>query len=183
MDTNEDTKAPPAIWFHVQKVYEAMRAKSAVLDMDYAEVYSDGGIEPTPRLYEGFTSHLFQELGIAVPSYGPVLDLLRAMGCITQERRGGGPSPSIWRLWKKPTLEDFELAFKTMPQVKIAARKEVHEDQRIADLTKALGGIDVPKALVDLQNQINELRYDFEAHLGEDHASTVDMARDDSETP
>ena len=173
MDTNEDTKAPPAIWFHVQRVYDAMAAQSELEAEDAVEVI----------LYTGFTSHLFQELGIAVPNYGPVLDLLRVMGCITQERRGGGPSPSVWRLWKKPTLEDFERAFATMPQAQIKVRKEAHEEQRIVDLIKQLGGLDVPQAVAALQNQINELRYDFEAHLGENHADTVDanMARGDPE--
>jgi hypothetical protein len=138
-----------------------MEAQSAELEVD---------VEGEGRVYQGFTSHLFQELGIAVPNYGPVLDLLREMGCITQERRGGGPSPSVWRLWKKPTLADFELAHKTMPQAQIKVRKEQHEEQRITDLQKQLGGIDVPQALIDLQTQVNVLRADLEAHLGEDHA-------------
>jgi hypothetical protein len=167
-----DSKAPPAIWLHVQKVYEAMEKESF-------DVYDDiegGGTKAPYKRYEGFTSHLFQELGIAVPNYGPVLDLLRAMGCITQERRGGGPSPSVWRLWKRPTPEDFERAHKTMPQAQIKVRKEQHEEQRILDLQKQLGGLDVPKALIELQSQINVLKADLEAHLGEDHADRFDNA-------
>lgn len=165
MDTAPtESKAPPAIWLHVRKVYDAMEAQSAMLDVSRPE--------DTPRLYEGFTSHLFRELGIAVPNYGPVLDLLREMGCITQERRGGGPSPSVWRLWKKPTLADFELAHKTMPQVQVKVRKEQHEEQRILDLQKQLGGIDVPQALVELQNQINVLKADLKEHKENLHGHT-----------
>lgn len=164
-----DSKAPPAIWHHVQMVYEAMFLESEVEIADSEEYVTTGA-----RVYTGFTSHLFQDLGIAVPNYGPVLDLLRAMGCITQERRGGGPSPSVWKLWKKPTLEDFERAHKTMPQAQVKVRKEQHEEQRITDLQKQLGGIDVPQALIDLQSQINVLKADLEAHLGEDHADRFD---------
>ena len=164
MDTAPtESKAPPAIWLHVRKVYDAMEAQSAMLDVSHPE--------DTPRLYEGFTSHLFQELGIAVPNYGPVLDLLRAMGCITQEKRGGGPSPSVWKLWRKPTLEDFEHAHKTLPQAQIKVRKEQHEEQRILDLMRQLGGVDVPQALVDLQNQINVLEGAFKGHIKSLHGS------------
>lgn len=167
MDTAPtDSKAPPAIWFHVQKVYEAMDAQSKVVDIE--DDGSTGAYFEAPAIeYEGFTSHLFQELGIAVPQYGPVLDLLRAMGCITQERRGGGPSPSVWRLWKKPTLEDFERAHATMPQAQIKVRKEAHEEQRITDLMKQLGGVDVPKALTDIVNRLHVLEGRLDDHIEE----------------
>jgi hypothetical protein len=168
VETAPDTKAPPAIWLHVQKVYDAMEKESFAV---YDDVNEAGDEAPYVR-YEGFTSHLFQSLGIAVPNYGPVLDLLREMGCITQERRGGGPSPSVWRLWKKPTLADFELAHKTMPQVQVKVRKEQHEEQRILDLQKQLGGIDVPQALVELQNQINVLKAGLREHERNLHGHT-----------
>jgi len=170
MDTAPtDSKAPPAIWLHVQKVYDAMERTSTTrvpeLDDEDPEFVRE-------QVYEGFTSHLFQELGIAVPNYGPVLDLLREMGCITQERRGGGPSPSVWRLWKKPTLADFELAHKTMPQAQVKVRKEQHEEQRILDLTKQLGGVDVPRALTDIVNRLRVLEGEFADHKENLHAHT-----------
>jgi hypothetical protein len=177
VETAPDSKAPPAIWLHIQKVYEAMDAQASLDDEMGVEMTPGGEANPFKtgakiKRYEGFTSHLFQELGIAVPNYGPVLDLLREMGCITQERRGGGPSPSVWRLWKKPTLADFELAHKTMPQVQVKVRKEQHEEQRILDLQKQLGGIDVPQALVELQNQINVLKADLKEHERNLHGHT-----------
>ena len=181
MEAPTDSKAPPAIWHHVLRVYDAMaeQAKEVAIEDDGQSTY----FESPATMYEGFTSHLFQELGIAVPNYGPVLDLLREMGCITQERRGGGPSPSVWRLWKRPTLEDFERAHVTVPRVEAKVRKQQHEEQRITDIQKQLGGIDIPRAIADLQNQINVIRADMQTHERNLHGHTEPfLARDDPET-
>lgn len=135
---------PPAIWAHLTKAYDAMEEKA------------------TDGVYEGFVTKLLTiELSIPVPYYGKVLRLLAAMGCIEQLQRGGGTSPSRWKLHKKPVIEDFNKVVETSPGAALSSSRQQIDgaiDNRVRVLEQRLEGVDVKQALFDLQKQINELK-------------------------
>jgi hypothetical protein len=107
--------------------------------------------------WEGYTTHLMtKDLGIPVPYYGKALDALQRMGCLTQLQRGGGRSPSKWLLHKTPTLEAY-----------LAVKEELHSrprgkekydvlEQKVSDLAQSLQGLDVARALSNMQSQIDQ---------------------------
>lgn len=80
----------------------------------YSRMYSKGERDTTTGVvtYEGFIHKLItRDLGMAGPLYSYVMNALKHMGCIKQIRRGGGSSPSWWRLITAPT----PLLFRQMP--------------------------------------------------------------------
>lgn len=83
----------PALFRHCCTVYEAMN--------DLAEDGLHG------RTYEGFLTHLFNDLDLSVPYYTMVMKKLKAMDCVRQLVRGGGSAPSQWLLLQEPTMELF----------------------------------------------------------------------------
>lgn len=109
-----------AMYQHCKAVYEAMEARSEGL--------------PDGRVYEGFLTKLFDELGLSVPYYSQVLTELKRMGCIEQAKRGGGTAMSIWYLIQPPT----EDAFKSLPELTRNAlggfKVQAQFDQRIKNL-------------------------------------------------
>ena len=139
--TAEEVGAHPAMWEHVKRTYFAMRVASET---------SEGRV-----YYTGFISSLmFDELGVPVPYYGKVLGILKLMGCVAQIRRGGGRSQSQWELFEEPTLENFEKAWE---QYKGPPKTDPME-AKMKDVTRMVGGVDVPKAIADLQQQLNLLK-------------------------
>ena len=82
---------------HCLRVYEHMLSQS--------EVDEDGTV------YRGFLSVLFaQELKLPVPYYTPVKRTLEELGCIEQQKRGGGKTRSEWRLYYPPDPNLFDHA-------------------------------------------------------------------------
>src|SRR5215216_6548561 len=80
---------------HCLRVYESMLSQSEVEDDDI--------------VYRGFLSVLFQqELNLPVPYYTPVKRKLEELGCIEQQKRGGGKTPSEWRLFYPPDPNLFD---------------------------------------------------------------------------
>jgi len=116
--------------------------------------------DDTDSVWEGYTTHLMSDLKIPVPYYGKILDALQRMGCATQLQRGGGTSPSKWVVHKAPTLEAY---IEIKPQLGgIRGGKNATTDQlleqRVTDIEKRIGNIDIVKALADLQTAINRLK-------------------------
>lgn len=73
----------------------------------YNEMSEQAREEPEGLVYEGHTTKLFAQLALATPYYTTVMDHLKAMGCVEQLRRGGGNSPSRWRLLRQPDEDAF----------------------------------------------------------------------------
>jgi hypothetical protein len=86
-----------AILKHCEKVYAAMLEKSE------PHTYKDEEVQR----YVGFTTQLFEEVGLATPYYTSVMNALKKMECCVQAKRGGGGSPSVWILLRPPTEELF----------------------------------------------------------------------------
>ena len=144
--SDEAVAAPPAMWGHVEKVYLAMKDTAIPEQLP-------GDDELVVPVWTGYTTRLFQELGIAVPYYGRVLKLLYEMGCITQLQRGGGATQSKWALLDEPNLERFVQAVETIED---APKAPGELEQRIAAHEARLPeGVDIGRALFDLQEQIN----------------------------
>lgn len=123
MSKNDTT----AMFQHCQTIYNAMN--------DRAEEKTEG------RIYEGSLSQLFNEIGLGVTYYTPVMNRLKQMGCAEQLRRGGGPSPSLWALHYPPTTELFERARETASQRQQApARSDL--EQRHKDMNRRLRAVE-----------------------------------------
>lgn len=61
---------------------------------------------------------------------------------------------SRWVILKAPVLEEFQ----ALDQDDKPPQGPDPMEQRVTALEKLVGGTDIPKALFDLQEQINELR-------------------------
>jgi hypothetical protein len=96
--------APPKLFEHVCRVFEAMRRGAT------PEQLKEGDSTRHAFVYEGHTTKLFRELGLATPYYTSVLQRLQRMGCIRQLSRGGGSAPSRWELLKDPEFGEFDNA-------------------------------------------------------------------------
>lgn len=71
-------------------------------------VYSKMSEEAVDGQYEGYSTKLVQSCGLPSPYYTGVMRRLKAMGCVEQQRRGGGNAVSVWTLITPPTEELFE---------------------------------------------------------------------------
>lgn len=89
-----------AVYTHCERVYAEMMLEATAVEVDDETVY----------IYEGFTTKLFEKLGLSMPHYSAVLQELKRMGCVEQVKRGGGGAKSVWKLLEAPTLERFEEA-------------------------------------------------------------------------
>jgi len=93
---SEGEERPTSVVFdHCVSVYNEMHQQSR-------EEAGEG------LIYEGHLTKLITgDLGLATPRYTAVMNHLKAMGCVEQIRRGGGGSPSRWRLISAPVEETF----------------------------------------------------------------------------
>lgn len=127
----EVESAPPKLFEHVCRVFEAMRreAKPALIAAQHALVY------------EGHTTKLFRDLGLATPYYTSVLQRLQSMGCIKQLSRGGGSATSRWELLKDPEFGDFEQAAgaKQKNRLTVVESQVNTMDERLEAVEEALG--------------------------------------------
>lgn len=140
---------PPAIWVHISTVYDAM------------EKAAEDGV------YQGFTTKLVtRDLNIPVPYYGKILSILIDMGCIEQEQRGGGTSPSRWRLQAKPDLETFSRVYEATPNAKAPQARMTVVEERLQALEARLSGLDVKQALTDLSLEVQEVKGKQHSHEG-----------------
>lgn len=149
----EAEKLPPAMWGHTLRVFEAMHENASV------EKHQIGGNKESTDVlvWEGYTTKLTGELGIPVPYYGQILDSLQRLGSIQQVRRGGGNAQSRWMVFGPPELKDWLLVQEEIKPRPRANRQSTLE-QKVADIEERLQGLDVVKAIAELQSQIDQLK-------------------------
>lgn len=100
---------PPADFYHCQKVYELMLARSYVVRINKTEDPERHTEQGDMVVYEGsLTALITEDLHLSTPYYTKLLRLLKGMGCVRQLRRGGGTSPSQWEMQTEPTEELFQ---------------------------------------------------------------------------
>lgn len=120
-----DENAPPALFEHCCRAYEAMLAEArripVVTGSDDESAYN--------IVYEGFFTRLITgKLNLSTPYYSSIRDALMNMGCIRQLRRGGSTTPSQWELIREPSLEAF------MNQMPTKTPKQTKEDATQAQI-------------------------------------------------
>jgi hypothetical protein len=116
------TKAPPALFLHCSRAYEAMLNEAT-------KAVADGETEII--IWEGYATQLITgQLNLSTPYYTSVFGALQNMGCVKQLRRGGGSTKSQWELIKEP---DFEL-FEAQDEKKVTrpSRQDATDDQILA---------------------------------------------------
>ena len=92
-----DVSDGPALYKRCRETYKAM-AKESESDGEYLT-------------YEGFITRLItKDLGYSNAYYSHIRNTLVKMGCIEQLVRGGATTPSVWRLFKEPTMELYDKA-------------------------------------------------------------------------
>jgi hypothetical protein len=108
-----DEKPTSTLFDHCVSVYQEMEAQAR-------DERNDG------LVYEGHLTKLFHQLGLSTPYYTSVMNRLKLMGCVDQLRRGGGSSPSRWRLTRVPNEESFRSFENTnvAPKGKVAALEQ-----------------------------------------------------------
>lgn len=120
----------PAMYEHVCRVYAAMLQKAS----------PDEELQGN-MVYEGHLTRLFRELRLSVPYYTQIKNLLTAMHCIEQVKRGGGNATSRWLLWREPTLEDYQLAA-GQRAFNVRNNKMTMLEQQVRDLTKRVAAVE-----------------------------------------
>lgn len=134
-----------------EQLYQAMTTES--------EPHED---DPDKMVWEGFLTHLLDDLGIGKTKYGKLVRLLQDMGCIEQLKRGAGSSPSYWLLIGPPTEEGYKYLLKTeeeKPEQKSPIEQRVDNLQAI---------------VMDLADEVKELTW---------YVSTLDQNQSNSDQP
>lgn len=114
-------------------------------ELVYDQMVTEGDVSTNETmLWEGYTTKLFEQLSLSVPYYTKVLGLLQTLGCIAQERRGGGGAKSVWRLFQRPTLEEFEKLpdVDKLTYVSESTKKQKGLEQRDRDLLRMINALD-----------------------------------------
>jgi hypothetical protein len=135
-------KASPALLRHAENFYQALEDASVVEEVEGNDL----------RIFRGSTIKIFRALGISQSYYSRVIKGLGENGCITQLQRGARTQPSVLVLHNSPNAQEFAkpLGGKRVDAVLLA--------QRLDNIQANIGGLDIAKALVELQNQINALK-------------------------
>lgn len=147
-----DDRPTSIVFDHCKAVYEEMEEQSRT------EVISPSDHEDDPGnhmlVYEGHLTKLFAQLALSTPYYTTVMNHLKAMGCVEQLQRGGGNSPSRWRLLRRPD----EDAFRSVEGMnRSRTGKTAALEQQVRDLTKQVN--DLRAQLAQLTGHHNDLRH------------------------
>jgi hypothetical protein len=119
--------ASPALYEHCEKVYKAME--------DIAEQAPEG------LIYSGHLTKLFEELHLGIPYYTAVMNKLKAMDCVRQIKRGGGPKPSKWLLLRSPSQELYGMPDGYAQMSKGNSAKQIQQQNR--DLNARLTRLEI----------------------------------------
>ena len=154
--TNEDVT--PRLFDHAKQVYEEMEKRSRK-EADSGTI--EEGVVPAAMLdvYEGHTTRLFSDLGIANPYYTKIMEALKAQGCIDQIRRGGGSATSKWVLNYPPEEEGFRAI---MERKRAPKGKGAILEQRVRDLTVQVNSLEervetLMEAFMDFRKKVEEV--------------------------
>jgi len=144
-----DPTIVPALYEHACRVYKAMEEQATWSTLE--------GVDSDRQflLYEGHLTNLFRKLLLSVPYYTKIRNMLIALGCIEQVRRGGGNGTSKWVLWHAPALDAWK---------EVEARKPARgntktvQEQQIKDLNTRVAVLEqrmevLIKALVSTETQ------------------------------
>lgn len=135
------------VYEHLDKYYKEL--DSLAHDEDQEEGH-------TLRLFRGSVVRVYRSLGIPQSYYSKVRNGLITMGCITILQQGARGTESVVVLHHEPDADEYKLFVRNArltPRLDGAILAE-----RVDDLTRLLGGVNVPEALASQQQEINELK-------------------------
>lgn len=133
----------PAVFRHSQSLYDALDARSTV------EIVRDTPI----KVFRGSITEIYRQTGISQSYYSKVTKALADNGCITYLQRGGRGLETVVALHHPPLEHEWNV-----PQTSLMERGAFGIlTQRLNNIDESLGGLDVKKALVDLQTQVTTL--------------------------
>lgn len=151
MTTTTDDRPTSMVFDHCVRVYAEMEEQSRVENTPSDEVW---------LVYEGYLTKLFASLQLSVPYYTKVMDVLKAMGCLEQIRRGGGNATSRWRLVRAPEEDSFN-SFVSMKRVGKGRLAQCEQEirsahKRIADLTNRIERVEALASMLWDENQLRQ---------------------------
>jgi len=109
----------------------------------------------TFEVYRGSVVELFKKLHISFTYYSRIFRALEGNGCITQLQKGARGVDSIYVLHYPPMGEDWDEESSTRPLTRHSEFDTL--TQRVENLEKRLGGLDIVNALADIQSQVDTL--------------------------
>lgn len=143
MTEEVETSAPPALYDHCCRTYNAMLEESHLVQNE----------EQGVLVYEGFLTRLItSKLNLSVPYYTSIRNRLIEMGCIRQLKRGGGSAPSQYEMIYEPSLEAF---MKAEPAKVPKASRADAADEQIRNLAMRLSELET------WQEAVNDMLADF----------------------
>jgi hypothetical protein len=116
--------------------------------LDSKAVDEDGG-----RFFRGSIVAAYDELGISHSHYSTVQRLLVVSGAMELIQRGARGIESVYLLHGRPDPDKLRKLSLTKPD----NRATVALEQRVADIQRQIGGLDIVQALADLEKRLGEL--------------------------
>jgi hypothetical protein len=71
------------------------------------DVYDAMQASATGQTYRGYLTYLFEDLGLGISRYTPIMRRLVGMGSIRQVVAGGRGVPSEWELIQRPDMDTY----------------------------------------------------------------------------
>jgi hypothetical protein len=134
-----------AIFRHTIRFYDALSEQAKV--------------EEGLQVYRGHpTTVATDELDLPLPYYSEMRQILITIGSVKQIKRGSGKTESVWVLVRQPTEADFEgVDTSNRPNTEFRLY-QLATDASIARLEARLGGLDVVKAVLELNAKLDALQ-------------------------
>jgi hypothetical protein len=129
---------------HSLSLYEALLQSSEQEDV--------GGMQLD--VYRGSLVNTFKTLGIGMGYYSSAMRNLEDQGCVTKLQQGAKGVDTVIVLHHPP---DEDAPKKSSRQPLTPPPDFANLSQRVEDIQKSLGGLNIVEALADIQRQVTEL--------------------------
>lgn len=134
-------------------VYQNAVSLYAVFDQHATNAEIDG---VPVRVFKGSIVECYNSLGVSQSYYTPVMDSLKGLGCITVISSGRRSRPSVIALHHPPDETEFVFFHAgDLTGTPEAAKLR----QRLENLEKRVGGINIADTLVEIDNRVSQLEH------------------------
>lgn len=107
-------------------------------------------------VFRGSKTMVYEKIGASSGWYSRLYNLLTTMGCIEVQQKGHRGRPSVVRLIKAPTREEFDmLPLDSRDLTSVPTRGNL--DERLRTLEGRLQGIDLGSYLVSLEDRLTNI--------------------------
>jgi hypothetical protein len=108
-------------------------------------------------VFEGKVSSLYDELGISRAYYSKMMEVLQEIGGIEYLVRGTRHYKTRIRIHDEPTIEQIE-AYRDLTRKPSSGKVTSRSlDNRVTQLERRLGSLDVPSAIANLESRLKAL--------------------------